>query len=328
MLLLSCGVYASSSENPASGMDEWIISDEAGAYGYYEYDLETKEGHFVPPSEIPEADYEPVPAEIPDEIFDTDEPDADITPFSVIGTDLRSKVSSPSGRYASTCLIASRFGPNDNDVSKGTGWLLNNSYLVTAGHLLYDPDYTHNDNKGYALHVAVYVGSSGGTYKQYRKGHKYKVGTNYANAPADSGGYFLEGIKDDWGIVKLETPLTVNVGHLGRRQVNNASQMTASRYYTQGYPVDRNIGTYGTSWWKYDMYTSYGEIKQDASLYTVYTTLDTDGGMSGGPVYYLDSNLGYCADAIHVAGTNGGVRPYNTALLITPDLWKIIKEVT
>ena len=54
------------------------------------------------------------------------------------------------------------------------------------------------------------------------------------------------------------------------------------------------------------MYTSYGEIKQDASLYTVYTTLDTDGGMSGGPVYYLDSNLGYCADAIHVAGTNGG----------------------
>lgn len=121
MLLLSCGVYASSSENPASGMDEWIISDEAGAYGYYEYDLETKEGHFVPPSEIPEADYKTVPAEIPDEIFDTDEPDADITPFSVIGTDLRSKVSSPSGRYASTCLIASRFGPNDNDVSKGTG---------------------------------------------------------------------------------------------------------------------------------------------------------------------------------------------------------------
>ena len=93
MLLLSCGVYASSSENPASGMDEWIISDEAGAYGYYEYDLETKEGHFVPPSEIPEADYKTVPAEIPDEIFDTDEPDADITPFSVIGTDLRSKVS-------------------------------------------------------------------------------------------------------------------------------------------------------------------------------------------------------------------------------------------
>ncbi len=329
VLLLSCGVYASSSENPASGMDEWIISDEAGANGYYEYDLETKEGHFVPPSEIPEADYKAVPAEIPD----MEEPNENISPFTVVGDDEREIVTNPTGRFGSTCLIASRFGPNDEDVFMGTGWLVNNSYLVTAGHNLYYDIYDRNQikdngNDGYPLHVAVYLAASGGKYKQYRKGHKIDIGKNYRDYHIDSDNYFLFGVRDDWGIVKLDSPFTGSVGHLGWNQVNNASQMTKYKYFTQGYPRDLNIAK-GLSWWNYYMYTSSGMIQGDDSMYSVFTNLDTEEGMSGAPIYrYINSTYGYCVEAMHVSGFDeDGMRRYNTAVLLSPTLLAAINNV-
>lgn len=52
----------SSSELPVSGQDEWTITVEAGINGFYEFDTETNEALFVPPSEIEQADYAPVAA--------------------------------------------------------------------------------------------------------------------------------------------------------------------------------------------------------------------------------------------------------------------------
>lgn len=321
LIMGCCVVPASAAEGFVSEPDEWVISDQAGENGYYEFSQETKSVEYVSPTDVDEADYDFIAAEVPG----MSENDEEVTPFSVIGRDQRMKVTDPTGRYASTCLIAARFGPNDDDVFKGTGWLLNDSYLVTAGHMLYDDHYSQNGNNGFALHVAVYVGASGGKYKQYRKGYKYDVGAGYVDSPTSSGSsYLLYGIRDDWGIVKLESPLTVNVGHLGRRKVSNASDMTGSQYYVQGYPGDLNEGV--SPWSKYYMYVSYGQILEDNTLNTVYTDLDTGEGMSGGPVYRYDSNLGYCVEAIHVYGDPYGV--HNTAVLISQDLWNIIAKVT
>lgn len=51
--------------------------------------------------------------------------------------------------------------------------------------------------------------------------------------------------------------------------------------------------------------------------------------MSGAPIYrYYNSTYGYCVEAIYVAGFgDDGMRQYNTAALISPDLLKAINKV-
>lgn len=71
-------------------------------------------------------------------------------------------------------MIGSRFIHSASGATKvdtGTGWLLNDSFVMTAGHMLYDSNY------GYTDHCGIFIGSSDGKYKHYRLGYKGQSGS-------------------------------------------------------------------------------------------------------------------------------------------------------
>lgn len=309
ILLLSFGTVIANAETSLdiSEMQELYLSTTAGQNGYYQWNPQTGNATFVPPEDI--EDFSQITG-----TPDTIEEEPSVTPYSIIGSDNRVKVSNPTGQYASTCLLGMRFGPNNDDVYVGTGWLLNNSYVATAGHNLYDSHYKNNGNDGFALHIAVYIGASGGTYKQYRLGHWHSVGGDYYKNP-DGSNYDSIGSFDDWGTIKLDSPVTANVGALGRYPVSNASDMIGRTYYSQGYPGDLNSNC--DRWDNFYMYATSGKIlgNRTRTLACVYTDLDATEGQSGSAIYSYRDGYGYTAEAIHIGNERGG---NNVAVLITP----------
>lgn len=271
--ILTSSVFATEQQH---NREEITISTTAGQNGFFEHDPITDSTVFVPGDEYDDEISLPVAAS---ELEQDD--DSSIVPFGIIGTDNRTAVNSPSGRYESTCLIGARFG---NDVYKGTGWLINNQYVATVAHMLYRSDY------GYADHVAVYVGASGGSFKQYRLGRSYTIG----------GDYILnnESPLDDWGVIKLDSAITVSVNKLGRYGVNGYNDMKDRTYYTQGYPGDLNKNN--NPWDKWVMYTTSGSITSDRTRFlpSVWCDLDITPGQSGSPVYSYRSGYGYAAEGI------------------------------
>ncbi len=290
------------------------VSSEAGSHGVYCYDAETGEETFVPAEEYGNENSSSVPASL-----DLQEEVPEITPRHVIGSDSRTKVSNPTGRYQSTCLLGSRFNYTEDGVTPGTGWLLNQNYVMTAGHMVYNYD------DHYADHIAVYIGSSGGTFKQYRLGYYYTAGGDYIDNPAECESYYNKGMFDDWGIVKLDAPVTVSMSYLGRHTANSASDMQGQYYYTQGYPQDLNEAVYGANckhWNLWDMYTTGGYITTDRIrlLGLVQTEIDIDHGQSGSPVYRYISGSGYCAEGI-VVGMSYPYDPPERNFIILLNNW-------
>lgn len=275
---------ASASEEPELYTIE--VSALAGSNGAYHYDLITGEETYSPPDQYGRGNAPSVPASIE---LQEEQP----APHNIIGADNRQIVTSLLEREESTCLVGTRFG---SDVRKGTGWLLDNNYMMTAGHMVYDL-YGY----GYADHVAVYIGATGGTYKQYRLATKYSVGGDYMK---NIDSYYSLGMYDDWGIVKFATPVNRTVGMLGRHTVNSASDMTGV-YYTQGYPMDRNLamGKLEEEWNKWYMFRTSGTIKKDRFrfLSLVETSIDIYPGQSGSPIYSYRPGEGYCAEGIVVS---------------------------
>ena len=85
----------------------------------------------------------------------------EIEPFAVSDPDGRRPIYSTAyDRYSSTCLVVARY--NDGEKEFGTGFLVSDYHVLTAGHLAYSPEHG-----GYAHHFAVYAGSNNGTYKLY-----------------------------------------------------------------------------------------------------------------------------------------------------------------
>jgi V8-like Glu-specific endopeptidase len=303
IITMNISAVASTSEEDRDDGGEVQISSSAGKGGVRVYDMETGEEKYIPPIANDGSDNTPIPAS--EELMEED-----VTASARIRDMYKlTPVSSVEGRYASTCLIASRFikdGKEDH-VEIGTGWLINDSYLMTAGHILYSGDY------GYAHHTAVYVGASGGNYKQYRLGHVLSVGGDFFDHPSyfeyDSGylgtlqkqNYDDMGMFDDWGIVKLDSPVTANVGHLGRYAINQVENMYNRYYYTQGYPGALQTAS---SWNKFVMYEEYGLISGEVQmryLPLVWSGMTGYPGQSGSPLYSYRTGLGYCAEGILVS---------------------------
>lgn len=288
-------------------MQEFVVSDTVGEYGCYEIDETTGERVLKMYPEY--ADYEPVP--VVDYCYDDfNESDSEISPYA---TDDRWKVTSPQGIRTSTCLIGSRFG---SKVSSATGWLINDTYLVTAAHAIYSWDY------GEADHVAVYIGASGGNQLQYRLGHAYAWGGEY-NPNVSSEDEFkywhrTEGRHDDWAIVKLDSPVTVSVQYLNLAPTNSANEMSGT-YQTQGYPGDLNPGVV---WSKKYMYAGSGVIEgnRTRSLPNVYSSIKAAAGQSGAPVYkYSNPRFYVYAILITDGKTDTGASHSNSTLILVND---------
>lgn len=284
-------------------LNEFEVSSDAGAHGCYMYDEETDSMVFVPA--------ESITMDAPQGTLQLNTSSKDFSENDIqterAANQLTVVSGKPTGIKASTCLIGARFKDGDDGVLCGTGWLINNRYVMTAGHMLYRRDC------GYAQHIAVYVGPSGGrgTAKQYRLGHKYAVGGEYVkNALKFDGSedifhpYSSQGVFDDWGIIKLDSAVTVDVDYLSRYAVNSATEMSGT-YYTQGYPRWYGLNAQQDSWSDLYMYyesgTIGGDYSQPKSLNLVWSNMAVYDGQSGSPLYKYRSSYGYTAEGIFVS---------------------------
>lgn len=327
-LLMSLLTFPASAEeiDPLCGYQPINVSATAGSHGVYEHDISTGMVTLIESEE-----YEPVLEALSECLTPTiptmqDSPS--ISPKSIIGSDNRTIVTNPTGVQTTTCRIGSRF--DDDYIESGTGWLLNNRYVLTAGHLLY-----MSSHEGFADHTAVYVGASGGDSLQYRVGTKHYVGGDYVEND-DGQNYLARGLWDDWGIVELDEPVTVGgLTYLGLNAVNSAAEMQdGSLYYTQGYPDDLNPNI--SIWQDSDMYECSGYITGDYPRFegrsitpryldVVRTNIDITYGQSGSPVYTLRGGS-YCAEGIIISGPEG-VNIENCIILINDWLYNYINQL-
>lgn len=341
------GALATSDPNGTGEVQPLEIVETAGMNGYYEYNVYTEEETFVPASE-----YAPVSrssesrgtAEKPCDpsVLDTfiteyyeDEGesaiegdlDAEIQPFGIIGSDNRTSVGSVVDPYTHVCLVVARYPNNKKDY--GTGFLIDDYHVATAGHLVYKKEWG-----GYASHFAVYAGSNNGTYKKYSLAHWYKVGGQFVSEYDD---YNNKAKFDDWAIVTCDSSMST-VGSFGLKVANSANDMDYE-YTTAGYPAPLNEEEFNYPEWntdnliQYRMYRTTGSVIADEYqpttryLPVVSMNIDVERGQSGSPVYRYVSGKGYCAQAIIICEVRDGWGSplYNSAILINDWLYNAMK---
>lgn len=336
LMVMPCQITSSAASNDSGDQDgtRVMISASAGQNGSVRYDAEKNEEIYIPPNETFES------MGIEDDVFDTapaPEPEAVDPEMSAAieeemwalanSTGKRSPVTTPSGFERSTCLLAARFADGSENVRIGTGWLINNNYLVTAGHNVFNWEFLENGNNGKAQHVAVYVGASNGSYLHYSMSTTYYIGGDYASCRTEQQ-YQDRGKFDDWAVLKLNYPVnpaTTSVPKLGIRATNSVSDMLKKTYITQGYPDELNAGK---GWSKWTMYkqtncTVERDVEQPYTLDVVCTsTMEFSHGQSGSALY-----CGGFAEAIgvsHVTSTLGGLEGTTYFVLINDWLYNYI----
>lgn len=316
----------------------------AGSSGYYSFDLNTDEVDYVLPSEYqPEGTSGNSSLELSDfsDINSPENGSGSISPNAVIGSsDNRIKITDASlSQYRNTCLIVTRF--KNNEKAYGTGFIIDDYHVLTAGHLVYRrineiigesaEDFTEDER--WADHLAVYAGSSGGDWEKYSLAHYARVGGDYVDYCDTETEYTQQGAFDDWAIIRCDTSMA-SVGHMEIDPANSMSDMNGGTYYLQGYPRDKNEIEFGenddlNNLTDYYMYRTSGSIIMDVPNFNprfldlVYIDLDTDEGMSGGPVYYRSGGTNY-AQAIYVCENDEF--DYNCAILINDWLYSLIQN--
>lgn len=349
-VVLFCPFTVSANETEPENQVHFFAT--AAKNGYYSYDARTGEETYVPVSE-----YEPtqndyneermIPAKPADpEVLDNElteyyENDSvldnfptpgvtsmqEIEPFAVSDPDGRRPIYSTAyDRYSSTCLVVARY--NDGAKVYGTGFLVSDYHVLTAGHLAYSPEHD-----GYAHHFAVYAGSNNGTYKLYSLAYEWDTGQDYVNNCDTKWEYFNRGMYDDWAILECEEYMG-GVGHMAVSPANDAFDVFGYTYYLQGYPKDLNEDEFGgydpdtTELVRWRMYLSSGEFTNTTQgplpryLDVAIMDIDTDEGQSGAPVY-RQIGSDYCAQAIFVDEDDESKDNY--ALLITDWLYNVIE---
>lgn len=293
------------------------LLDGAGQSGYYVYDALAEEQTAVDASEYENLEVNDVIP--PSDNLLEEQPLPQLNSVEgIVGADDRIKIVNTISQFGSTCLIITVF-PNGKR-NWGTGWLINNSYVATAGHVLYQKDWG-----GWATKAAVYVGETGGARKEFKVGYTFYAGQDFVDHSTGSD-YTQNGMYDDYGAVKLESPITCGAGHLGLMVANSYADMKGFTYETQGYPGDRNHAAHGDDWQTYDMYYTTGKITGDTWRYLDAVTMDLDftNGQSGSAIYRYISGKGYYAQAIGVASMGSE----NFAVLINNWLIKAFQNFT
>lgn len=285
----------------AESEGEVMLSNLAGQSGAYELNPITGEFEATMHPEFFDMEPEDVP---PSGIFPEE-----IEPRSESAVvDDREPVYYPSGTSGTTCRIAGRYGSGTYDLNKGTGWLLNKQFLLTSAHVVY------RYGVGPCSHVGIYVGASGENhYKEYRLGHVVAYSKTFEEAKNmvsydDFKNWHEEtGIFEDWAVVKLDKPVSLDYVYLGREAANGFSDVKGHTYYTQGYPQDLTSDV--TYWPNAVMYKSSGTFTGPFTrqkVPVVKSTFYASHGQSGSPIYWFNANKkGWYADGILAGGYDG-----------------------
>lgn len=214
----------------------------------------------------------------------------------VFGKDTRVEVATPDQPpYHAILYLILQFG---SELYRGTGFLVQNNMVLTAGHNLFDK--VEGDATGITA-FAQYKDNAG----EMAVAGSWKVTDQFKNKDCD---------ENDYGVVNLTSPLGSSAGLMKIRDF--AATDVHKKAFVTGFPMEVG-GVSGQS----KMFTASGPL--DGFLpadHTVTYVISTSGGNSGSPVYVSDGNGGYEAVAIHVSGA----RSYNCARVIDADVRALI----
>ncbi|WP_317300711.1 trypsin-like serine protease [Allobaculum stercoricanis] len=218
----------------------------------------------------------------------------DIVPFKVIGEDEREKVKDPNqAPYNSLVKIKIKF-------AKGTyfssGFLIDESNILTAGHAVYDPDH------GAVEKVTVVIG---GTNEVYELGpNAIFVSPEYVKDPDNHS--------EDAGLIHLNTPLTGKRKYftLANEATINSLVDQKNKVQLAGFTNESGVDIKDLVPWtmKGTILTTTVNGQPNMLLHDV----DTASGQSGSPLF-IEKDGEYQVVAIHInalarVDANGGLK--------------------
>ncbi|KAL9044417.1 MAG: hypothetical protein Q9214_002442 [Letrouitia sp. 1 TL-2023] len=199
--------------------------------------------------------------------------------------DLRQKVEeehyTPGGKYRSVLKVHARYGGQDEKEKSwtaGTGWLIEDDLVVTAGHVVLSPE-----NRGRAVYLNTYAGyrgldsigsSVGEQIVQKRQGKRIAVPEAYFNNKNDTY---------DVAFVKLIEPFE-NVQPFRYRET--PEEGSRESIGVVGYPADNdsNDGNNGVGPHMYEQFIETSWNLRESDSYLLQYGISTFHGQSGGPV--------------------------------------------
>ena len=162
-------------------------------------------------------------------------------------------------------------------------------HVLTAGHCIYS-----HDHGGWPISL-VFVPGLNGSYMPYGSA----FGINFRSYT----GWTVSAMREhDWGVITLDRRIGNHVGWMGRE-----THICPHSHYTDilnvaGYPGDKQVGTMWHS----------SELGKECSEYNHWYWMDTFSGMSGAPVWRLESDSRYIHSVhtldIDMTGANSGTR--------------------
>lgn len=207
--------------------------------------------------------------------------------FKIIGsTDERTAVSVINRyRFPYTSIGYLDIEWENKESSRGTGVLIGDNIVLTAGHNIYD--IVNNEP---ALSVVFYPGrwSNMGTGMQpygFANGINYyyqefRDNVDLSTETIDAAGY-------DWGIIVLDRNIGNDVGYMGVNYYSDYLELRNKNVRITGYPKNINNNTSITMFNQYESTGNIAGVTDEAISYTI----DTSGGQSGSPVYELNNYI-------------------------------------
>jgi len=283
-----------------------------GHSGWLEYDMTTNSQSFHSASEIA---YEESKAGYGSSSGFISYSQSNYNLRGIVGSDDRTRIDPTDVEpYKSTVKISF------NDGGWCTGFIIGPYHAVTAGHCLYidlDNDGVYGWRQGNKLVEPAINGTSGGS-NQNTNGNYLPYGSSFVDWMA-VGGDFANNPEtnnyDDWGIVRMISPLGNNTGWMPLYWQNN-NYSTSLETNLNGYPAMTIINGVTNNGY---MFLSTGNV--DSSLLndnrTISTNMDSSGNDSGGPIY---AHVPYSYNSNHIIGLlRGGDSTYSDGTKI--DEW-------
>lgn len=215
------------------------------------------------------------------------------------GRDDRTLVSETSHYPWRSLTLLEITGP-DGEPYIGTGWFLGPRLIATAGHCVF---FQGAGNTGPVQSVTVKPGGRSSPFPRF-DAKRVSAHPNWENGGSQAS---------DYGVVLLDEPVGDQVGTLGFGQVSD-SQLQGLSVISAGYPLLRPPieppfpSADGTLW------RANGRVtKVDPGF--IFHDIDTEGGQSGSPIFYIQGGLAWAIGIHHFGDLNE-----NRGIRIGPDV--------